>query len=63
MTGLQASWPPESPEFQVIDEMIGFKGQAGSFHVEICLTFAILYKIIREISSMSYKIKKKKQTV
>lgn len=46
VTGLQASSLSESPEFQVIDEMIGFKGQAGSFHVEICLTFAILYKII-----------------
>ena len=46
VTGLQASSPSESPEFQVIDEMIGFKGQAGSFHVDICFTFAILYKII-----------------
>lgn len=47
VTGLQASSSSTGPEFQVIDEMIGFEGKAGSFHVEICLTFATLFKSIR----------------
>ena len=60
VTGLQASSPSESPEFQVIDEMIGFKGQAGSFHVDILLLLFFI-KLYGRYYQCHRKLKKKQQ--